>query len=318
MSFIPGPLRLRRENQRFFLNTNEVRGIQSIQFAYTIPSSPLVYIGQTGVAEIANGAYGGQASISTLIVKDDPFIDLTGDTPFNGYLYETKHKKALDSNSIDIGFTSGFLSTYSLTCGIGEIPKVDASISVFGNIGKIAPGDPTSNPLTSPGTAGTAGTSLVSTHYNTIQSSENKNFTLKIADPRSLSLSMDNFETNRLNNFSIDIDIARTPIYGLGEKSPIHVERNFPIPVTCSFQIDLDAHNMRSKTGYDHNTLRDFPCTEYTENLSLTFYDHYSDSEIISYNFTDLLLVSHSHAANINGNVVANLSYRALINKNKI
>ena len=56
MSFIPGPLRLRRENQRFFINTNEVRGAQSLQFSYAVPSVPLRHIGQTGVHHVPHHA----------------------------------------------------------------------------------------------------------------------------------------------------------------------------------------------------------------------------------------------------------------------
>ena len=304
MSFIPGPLRLRRENQRFFINTNEVRGAQSLQFSYAVPSVPLRHIGQTGVHHVVDGPYAGNVSLSSFIFTGDPIIKHTGDSPFNGYLYETKEGKSLDADSIDIAFTSGFLNSYSINCGIGQIPRIDAEIGVVGNIGKLPSSEATS--------------SLVSSDYSSIQSNENKDFDLKIADPRSLKISMNDFESNRLNSFSIAINIGRNPIYALGEKTPVEVKRNFPIEVLCSFQIDLDAHNMGSKAGYEQKVLRDFPCSETAEDLTLTFYDHYTESEVVSYSFSDLLLVSQSHGANIDGNVVATLGYRALINKNKV
>ncbi len=304
MSFIPGPLRLRRENQRFFINTNEVRGAQSVQFSYAVPSVPLRHIGQTGVHHVVDGPFIGNASVSSFIFTGDPFIKYTGDSPFNGYLYETEEGKSLDPDSIDIAFTSGFLNSYTLNCGIGQIPRVDTQVGVVGNIGKLPSGEATS--------------SLVASHYHEINYNSTKDFDLKIADPRSLKISINDFESNRLNSFSISINVPRKPIYALGEKTPVSVERNFPIEVMCSFQIDLDAHNMGAKAGYQHKVLRDFPCSETVEDLTLSFYDHYTESEIVSYSFSDLLLVSQSHGANIDGNSVASLGYRALINKNKL
>ena len=210
----------------------------------------------------------------------------------------------MDASSIDIAFTSGFLNSYTLNCGIGQIPRIDTEIGIVGNIGKLPSSESTS--------------SLVSSDYTSINSNETKSFDLKIADPRSLKLNINDFESNRLNNFSISVNMSRNPIYALGADTPIQVKRNFPLSVTCSFQIDLDAHNMASKQGYSHQILRDYPCTEKVENLSLTFYDHYSESEIVSYSFSDMILISQSHGANIDGNVVANLSYRALIDKKQI
>jgi len=303
MSFIPGPLRLRRENQRFFINTNEVRGTQSVSFNYAIPTAPLIHIGQTGVHRMVNGAYGGEASVSAHLLTGDPFLKYTGESPFNGYLFETKDGRSLNGDAVDIAFTSGFLNSYTINCAIGQIPMLDAQIQIAGNIGKLPSGESTS--------------SRVSSDYSTISTTEDKDFSLKIADPRSLQLSIDDFETNRLNSFNIAFEIQRTPVYSVGEKMPIKCFVNYPISVSCNFQIDLDAHDLRSKSGYSHKILRDFPCTENTENLTLTFYDHYTESQIVQYSFTDLLLISQNHAANIDGNVVANLTYQALINKNK-
>jgi len=303
MSFIPGPLRLRRENQRFFINTNEVRGTQSVSFNYAIPTAPLLHIGQTGTQRLVNGPYGGNASVSAHLLTGDPFLKYTGEAPFNGYLFETEDGRSLNGDAIDIAFTSGFLNSYTVNCAIGQIPMLDAQIQIAGNIGKLPSGESTS--------------SRVSSDYSIISSTEDKDFSLKIADPRSLQLNIDDFETNRLNSFNIAFEIQRTPVYSVGEKMPIKCFVNYPISVSCNFQIDLDAHDLRSKSGYSHKTLRDFPCTQHTENLTLTFYDHYTESQIVQYSFTDLLLISQNHAANIDGNVVANLTYQALINKNK-
>lgn len=303
MSFIPGPLRLRRENQRFFINTNEVRGTQSVSFNYAIPTAPLMHIGQTGTHRLVNGPYGGNVAVAAHLLTGDPFLKYTGESPFNGYLFETEEGRNLNGDAVDIAFTSGFLNSYTINCAIGQIPMLDAQIQVAGNIGKLPSGESTS--------------SRVSSDYSTISTTEDKDFSLKIADPRSLQLNIDDFETNRLNSFNIAFEIQRTPVYAVGEKMPIKCFVNYPISVSCNFQIDLDAHDLRSKSGYSHKILRDFPCTENTENLTLTFYDHYTESQVVQYSFTDLLLISQNHAANIDGNVVANLTYQALINKNK-
>ena len=310
MAYIPGPLRLRRENQRFFLSSTEVRGTQSVQMSYAVPSTPLKHIGQTGIyPEIANGPYIGQFSTSTLYVSNDPYISYTGDYVANGYLHETEEGKATSVDTLDLAFTSGVLSNYSFSCSIGQIPQISADFDIFGNMG----------PLTSLNANSKQFNNEISAQTATTQNSSNgKDFTLQIADPRSLQISMDDFESNRLNSFSINISVNRRPVYGLGEKTPIKICRDFPIAVECSFQIDLDAHDLRSKTGYEHKVLRDFPCSPHTENLTLQLFDHNTDGLLQTYSFTDLLLVSQSQGANIEGNAVSTLTYRALIDETKL
>lgn len=310
MAHIPGPLRLRRENQRFFLSSTEVRGTQSVQMSYAAPSIPLKHIGQTGVyPEIANGPYLGNFSTSTLFVNNDPYITYTGDNLANGYLHETEEGKPTSEDTIDIAFTSGVLTSYSFQCSIGAIPSISAEFAVFGNMGPLTMSNANSDQFNNEINAQTTSTSAAD---------NGKDFTLQIADPRSIQISMNDFETNRVNSFSVDINVSRRPIYGLGDSTPIKICRDFPISVECSFQIDLDSHDMRSKTGYEYKALRDFPCSPNLENLTLQLFDHNTDGLLQTYSFTDLLLVSQSHGANIDGNVVASLTYRALIDEKKL
>ena len=310
MADIPGPLRLRRENQRFFISSTEVRGTQSVQLSYAVPATPLRHIGQTGVySEVAEGPYVGSFSTSTLFIQNDPYIAYTGDFITNGYLHETEHGKATSADTLDIAFTSGVLSSYTFNCSIGQIPRIDAQFAVFGNMG----------PLTSANANSSVFNSEISSQTTTTSAADNgKDFTLQIADPRSLRISMDDFESNRLNSFSININVGRRPIYALGESTPVKICRDFPIEVQCSFQIDMDAHDLRSKTGYEHKVLRDFPCSPHTENLTLQLFDHNTDGLLQTYSFTDLLLVSQSQGANIGGNSTATLTYRGLIDEKKL
>ena len=83
----------------------------------------------------------GNFSVSRAFVSEDPFLNLTGDGPsfaFSGSVfYEMPNiGGTLENNrSGCFGFHSGYLNSYSISCGVGEVPSVNVGISVYGDLG---------------------------------------------------------------------------------------------------------------------------------------------------------------------------------------
>ena len=71
---------LSRDNQRLFINNEEIPGVQSVDFGYSVNGSLIKYLGMNSCDLIPNGPYAGSISISTLLLSDDPFIKYTAQT----------------------------------------------------------------------------------------------------------------------------------------------------------------------------------------------------------------------------------------------
>lgn len=275
--------RITRENQRFFINSTEIPGIQSVDASYDIGFSPIQYLGMSGpVNGTVRRAQVANFNVNALLISDDLFINYTGSTGFNGYLLTSK-----DNITNNFGFTSGYLNSYSSSYSIGQIPTVTAGIFAYGNAGKINLLDAAND-------------------FNNIQTSSS-NLLLKVPGPGSVSLNMDEFLYNRLNYYSIDINCSKTPYYSIGNRNPTTVDINWPIEVICSFQIELDA--------YEANSFKDFPFNNNLRNLELTVNDFNTNIQIATYQFNNLVLTAESRKASIDGGLTANLQFKTYLNR---
>lgn len=277
--------RLRREGQRFFLNNSEVFGVQSANIQYQTNLVPLKHLSIGCVQATWQGPQLGKASVSRLVIDTEPFINYTGTLGFNGYIIQ--NKKDTFKN---FSFTSGYLSSYNSNCAIGEIPQTSVNIDIFGNVGQISYSE-------SPET---------SKDFDYIETG-NSLINLKITQPGSIELDLDDFNTNRILSYSLNINCPRNPIYFLGSRFPNAVETNWPLEVNVIFQFDID--------DYTPKTLRDFPCNPKVKNLSLSLNTFDTHETVQSFNFNDLFLVSESYNNSVDSNVGLTAQYRTFLTR---
>jgi len=273
--------RLRRENQRFFINTQEIFGVQSVNSSFEIQHQPLKHIGQnTSPKLLYPGSQNGDVSVSQILVTNDQFLPFTGESGFNGYIL-----KSYKENSSNYSFTSGYLTSYSSRCSIGEIPQVDVGIMVLDNLGNIA-----------------SGYSLqTSGDFNTIGGLTDV-FAANIAGYGSISVSLSDFTTNRVLGYNLEIQIPRNVIYRLGRQLPEGVFTNYPLEITCSFDFD--------RNDYANKELRDFLCSPTTQDLTLTLKNYLSNATIQTFAFNDMKFVGESYKTDTNGNASVTTTYK--------
>lgn len=273
--------RIRREDQRFFINSEEVSGVLSVEQNYGTNYQNLVYIGMAGKKKIParRGNQAGSVSINCNVISKDFFIEFTGENPINGY--SIKNNNIADNFS----FISGYLTSYNASCSIGEIPQVSAEFTVFGNIGPIQTGD--------------------SDNFENILTGGTGDYALKIAAPGSLNVSFDDLETNRLQSYDISIGIERNPLYGVGNRFPYEVKRNIPL--------ELDVDLVFEADDYQDLALRDFPCQDAVRDFSLTLKDVEDDSNIVSYSFTNLHKFNESYSSSVDGNLTYSVKYKGFL-----
>lgn len=272
--------RFTREEQHFFINNIEIPGVQSAEIEYRTNSAPLNFIGMTGVSRIPTGPPQGNARVNAILITTDQFLPLTGNYGINGYIF-----KDLSTTGDNFGFVSGYLTSYASTCSIGQIPQIAADIQVFGNAGRI----PSSEAA-----------SVVSNFNNIIN--HTSVLPLKIANPNSIELSLNDFNTNRVQSYSVNINVPREPNYILGQRYPESVNINYPIEFLVDFTIDYNDYIAKNSFN--------FPLNERNENITITLKDLETNENITNYGFSGMQLISERYAAGVDGSVKLTMQYQ--------
>lgn len=286
--------RITKDGQFFFINDQEIAGVQSFTASVQNSANPLKCLGGNFTLELPTGPNLGSVSISSVMLGPDPFIVLTGDYGVNGYLLK-------DQTSIagNLSFSSGYLTNYRARYSVEELPQIDADFAIFDNIG------------TFPQLYNTK----VNNDFNSILSVSSNLPSPKISAPGFVDLNLPELSTNRVNNFDISIACKRNPIYFLATNSADITEQIpilaipliYPIEIVCNFQIEIDS--------YTFNNLKDFPEITNNKNISLTIKDFRDSSVINSYSFNNLNLINYSYNINVNSDAIINLSYRGFANR---
>ena len=118
----------------------ELSGVESLEIGYQNSanvSKPLGY--KKGVTTI-NGPTSQTVSFSRYLIYDDPVLDFTGDS-------QVMRGSFNYNNNAAYGFESGYLSSYSVNCAVGSVPKVNANFVVYDEMrsGVSASGTTTTN-----------------------------------------------------------------------------------------------------------------------------------------------------------------------------
>ncbi len=275
---------LPRENQLLFLGTEQLPGVQDVRMDFGPPVAPFNFLGAQSVRHMPQGERIGNVNISTLSISDDILLPFTGNTGTNGYILRER------TNSVDnLSFISGYLTNYSASYSVSQPLQISATFSTYGNIGKL-----TSFP------------SHLQNDLNVIAGGQS-NRILKIPGPGSISLSLSDFTTNRVLAYDLSISVPRKPIYSFGNSTPDRVEIIWPLEVNCNFDIEVN--------DYSATTINDFPVNPKNQNLTITVNAFDTNDPITTYQFNDLMLISESHSAAVNGVQMVRLGYQGFIAK---
>lgn len=271
--------KITREEQHFFINTGQVFGVQSVQATINLPTLPLKYIGFTSGSYVSNGPKIAEFTISQFLITDDVFLQYTGDFGFDGYLLRSR-----TDFSKNYSFKSGYLTNYAVKCSVGAAIEVSATINAYVDAGNLDTADIPSQITNS-----------------------SSSFPLKIADPRSIEINIDEFNTNRVTSFDIGIACNRFPIYILGSGSPLDIRSQYPFDTSVKFQFEVD--------DYSGIKMSNFPCNRDVRNLSIQVKDFESSAVISNYEFKNMTKISEAYSSNVEGVSTMSIEYRGFINR---
>ena len=247
--------RIRREGQKLAINGTGVNGLQSLSFGYDSTAQPILPLGVDRVLYAPGSPQTASIQANSLLVYDDFFLGFTGEHPFSGQV---------DYKGENIKFTEAYLSSYSTSCAIGEIPSTSMQAEIYGEMG-------TGN-FFDFGTPSAHDTTLNIPGYN------------------SIDINLDEFTTNRVSSYSVDIQTPRTPIYDFAGRTPAEVVSDSPLDVTLQFNIQPD--------DYEIKNMRFVPEETVFRDVSLIINENSKNNSMQSFSFNNMLLVSEQYQIN--------------------
>lgn len=258
------------KDQSVYINGAEIKGVQSFDGSWSIPSTKMNAAGYGYVGHTIEGVLAGDVSISRQVISStDPIPNLLG-TSINGYLrYGPDQSKNLAFN-----FNNGYINSFSSACSIGEVATADFSITAFGGIGKIS--------------------APTSAAYS--------NITPTTALAQSIVLTTPFGSTNAIQSYSFDVPLNIKPLYKMGDMfSPSSFNIETPIISKLNFEIFANEYEVK-------NVLNSVCSNDFIDNLSIQL-KTCNGGNIRSFSFSNAKLVESSISSNIGNNLSINIGY---------
>ena len=259
-----------------------IRGVQSIDADFNIPFEPVVFGGNMYEGVVLNGAKPTSSfSIDSFVVTNadaDPLLDLF-DRPLSGVL----NWNGLGTAQGNYSFESGFISNYSCSCAVGEIPSVTCDINVFGDVDNQAPTDlfPESGKIPDE----------------------------QIQIPRAGDIVLTNVtgqDTNRVQSFNYNLNIPRMDVDTLGGEYRVRIfDITYPIEVDLSFTIDVD--------DLEPPLLSALLCEQDLPDITIQLSGCHLENAVRTFKIEDPILVSMQETSSISQTLQAEISYKSYI-----
>lgn len=200
----------------FYLDSQAISGVISVDGGYSLNYAPINTIGlgynKQVIAEVPNA----QFNINKYLLYNEPLLNYTGE---RNDLKAIPLAASINYNNRSIGFQSGYLSSFGLSCSVGEIPQTSANIQVFGDIGS---------------------------GYSAVGNKQTKYMT--VPQVKDITLTCSGSASNRITSFDYSINCPKKPIYILGTSNnyiPYEVLSDFPIEINASFNLEIDDYSAR-------------------------------------------------------------------------
>ena len=113
--------------QVFIVQNQLVSGISNCSMSYNTQTKPLYIAGLGYVDNFISGPTEGQVEVSRYMLGEDFVKDIADEDRVQGGII-------FDSGR-SVGFTRGRLLNYRVSCNVGEIPTINNTFKVYGNLG---------------------------------------------------------------------------------------------------------------------------------------------------------------------------------------
>lgn len=250
--------------QSFSINGQKLSGVSSVSLGYTNPLENGPVLGDASFGFFMNGPIESVVEFSRSLIYSDPILNFTGDSSFSGnFSYGGK----------SYSFESGYLTNYAVSCSVGDVPQVNARVSVWCGLN--------------------SGNSVPTSQVDD---------GLFIPSPRSIVVSGMDFSSNRVRSVNYSIDIARQPIYSLeGGRKAESVNFISPLNVSASVEMEIGDSNMRNSYAYAESFSAD--------NVSILIKDRSLSNTVANFSVPNAQLLGETIQSSADGQPVKNLTF---------
>tara|TARA_A100001515_G_scaffold143389_1_gene144377 strand:- start:507 stop:1406 length:900 start_codon:yes stop_codon:yes gene_type:complete len=288
----------------FYFNGAALSGVLSVDGSYSLNYEPLNVVGKGFLKQMINSVPTASMSLSRYLTSEDPVLNSTG-----SFSVANKVNAGLYYKNKYFAFEDGYLSSLGLSCSVGEIPTIETSFDVYGDIG------PNFNP-----------------------SGQKYGGSVFVPQTKNILLTTRNSQTNRIVSFNVDYNMPKNPIYGFGRRTgnevPIEVHNVFPYEVTCGFTMEIDDY--KSKSVFDDlkskgessfsidikaSILNDITLDTAEGDQVVTFdnqginsQNKGDDPSVFSFSASDAVIVSEQVSSSSDGVMSVNLTYKTYLN----
>jgi hypothetical protein len=207
--------------QIFYLDGTGVSGIRNISAGYSVGQKQVRALGAGFIREVIAEPLQGELSMTRDLLYQDPVLGLTGEAPVSGtLLYDVE----MNGAEKVYGFNTGYLTSYSINCDVQDVPTIETTFAVFGQLG--------------------SGERERELDYSGTAPLQNLGF----VNHEAVFLTFNGSGTNRAVSVSQDYNINRIPIYSLDQKTsetlyaPSEVLTEYPIEITTNLTIEMDDY----------------------------------------------------------------------------
>ena len=278
-------LALTNYEHELFVGSTRISGVSNTELSYSIPETPINILGFGHIGEnfynsdyphpyslsAINGPIEGNVSVGGYLIGEDFFLQYTGVSPTSGSL------RYGDDPPKHLGFSRAYLTQHSVKCSINQLPQYTTNFLILGNLGS-------------------------GLNYEGRESFP----PVKVVNQGGIELNFKGSGTNRVVNFSYDVDVNRNAIYEIGSGKAYQVDVVWPIAVRASITLEADDYQLR-----ELNEAFVKPNVEFFE-ITLKDCDN---NYIQRYPMTGARLVDYSSSIDADGVQQANLKYISYINK---
>jgi len=255
--------------QKLFISGIEIPGVTNIDGGYQIEEEPINILGKGFKYSMRQGPLVGNFNVSKYYIGEETLLNYTGDNPING---------SINYGDQSFGFEEGYLTEYSLSFGIGQIPTANASFVVYGDIGD-----------------------------GINDQSDEPHPDIQIPNQGSIEINISDFSSNRVSDFSYTMRMNRSPIYAIGSPFAVKVHQIFPIIQECKFNLEV--------FDYEITTIKKYLESPIAQDVAITIKNPISESTIQTFSLNDARLLGQEINSNADDVLTIGLTYNAYINE---
>ena len=254
------------------LDTTVLTGVQSVSFSQNTSEDQIVLLGNEFGGTNVNNPTATSVNISKSLVNNDIITTLTGKAISGQFIY---------GDNI-LAFSTGFIQNYSLSANVGEIPKIDCEIEIFGDL---------------------SGTHMDESRLYGGPSNDTVLESGVVEIPQTgIQVTIDKSSLNSVQSIVYTEEYSHDPIYTVGSLVPQVITNTLPVAQQIDVGFDVEEYTMESKTGSLATT------TNRNRDISLEIFD--TTGRLQNFELYKGHLVSESLNTDVANGARANISYR--------